>query len=93
MNAADAAAMPLQTVGGFIYPADDAVDVTTFDGGSMRIEVEINTDAQVILDRLESALERARGGLAIVDAADLAAAIEALRGVLGDVVDRHRVKI
>ena len=59
---------------------------------SRRTEGEIKADAGIILDRLESSLARAQDGLAIVDAADLAAAIDALRGLVGDVIDRHRVK-
>ena len=59
----------------------------------MRTECSINADAQAILDRLETALERERDGLAVVDAADLAAAIEAIRGLVGSsATDRRRVK-
>ena len=60
----------------------------------MRTECSINADAQAgSLDRLETALERERDGLAVVDAADLAAAIEAIRGLVGSsATDRRRVK-
>ena len=58
----------------------------------MRTESAINADARAILDRLEDALEREQDGLAVVDAADLAAAIDALHGLMGDVIDRRRAK-
>ena len=59
----------------------------------MRTECAINADARAILDRLEAALQREQDGLAVVDAADLAAAIDALHGLMGDVIDRRRVKL
>lgn len=58
----------------------------------MRTESAINADARAILDRLETALQREQDGLAVVDAADLAAAIDVLHGLMGDVIDRRRVK-
>ena len=59
----------------------------------MRTECAVNADAQAILERLENALERESDGFAVVDAADLAAAINALRGLVGGTIDRRRVKI
>ena len=59
----------------------------------MRTESAIKADARAIVDRLEAALQREQDGLAVVDAADLAAAIDALHGLMGDVIDRRRVKI
>jgi hypothetical protein len=58
----------------------------------MRTESAINADARAIVDRREAALRREQDGLAVVDAADLAAAIDALHGLMGDVIDRRRVK-
>ncbi len=58
----------------------------------MRTECAINADARAILDRLEAALQREQDGLAVVDATDVAAAIDALQGLMGDVIDRDRVK-
>ena len=59
----------------------------------MRTECAINADARAILDRLEASLQREQDGLAVVDAADLAAAIDALHELMGDVIDRIRVKL
>lgn len=59
----------------------------------MRTQCTIHADAQAILERLENALERELDGLAVVDAADLAAAIDALRGLVGGTIDRRRVKV
>ncbi len=58
----------------------------------MRTESAINADARAIVDRLEAALQREQDGLAVVEAADLAAAIDALHGLMGDAIDRRRVK-
>ena len=59
----------------------------------MRTEGAKNASARAMLNRLQNALERERDGIAVVDAADLAAAVDALRGlVVGDSIDRRRVK-